>query len=543
MSGWGGAVAANPETMVDVLAQRAHANPDAPLVTFAGATTTTVGEVWASSEEVARTLLSRRTDLRPGDAVVTCIAPGQQLLEVLGGVARAGLVEVPLALDVPAGAAVSMARDSGAVAAVLGRAAVAANPALLELADAARVFLVDDGGPDDEVPGLPRLEELRADTPGPLPRLPSPGDPALVMSTSGTTGRPKGVLLPHFAGVRHARRVSTSMRYAPHDVLYNAFPWNHVNIRHAGLGAALVSGARLVAVPRFSASSFWATCRAEGVTAFNFMGAVAAILLRCPASADDRRHLVTRAYGGPAPAWLADAFRDRFGVRLIEAYACTELGDVTSNTVDDAVPGTAGRPLPEYEVRLVDDRDRPVSDGATGLIAVRPRFPHIRAVGYVGTVEDIADDGWTHTGDRGRFDSGGRLVFEGRHGDVVRRRGENISTWDVEAVVSRLPGVREVAAVGVPSEFTEEDLLLAVVPDDGVTVEAVRDWCGRHLPRHAAPRYVILLDHLPRNAATKVIKGALCTPEITRSADDSEQHGRGGPPPAADVELLPEPTP
>ncbi|GAA0514837.1 ATP-dependent acyl-CoA ligase [Paractinoplanes deccanensis] len=463
-----------PETVIDVLARRAAADPRAIVATFAGdpRRNLTVGELLRSAERIARLLASPSLGLLPGESVLTCLRPGPALVAVLAGVARAGLVEVPVTAD---GGTPSAGR-----VALLGTGALAGNPRLATIAPIVRT--VDDGG------GPGDLDDLR---PGPLGPRPGPGDPALVLSTSGTTGRPKGVLLPHFAGVRHARRVTASMRYGPDDVLYNAFPWNHVNIRHAGLLAALVSGARLVAVPRFSASAFWELCRAEGVTAFNFMGAVAAILLRGPA---DRAHRVTRAYGGPAPAWLAARFRERFGVQLVEAYACTELGDVTSNTLGEVAEGTAGRPVPEYDVRLDD-----------GRIAVRPRAKHISALGYVGSSEPPPE--WVLTGDLGDFDGDGRLVFRGRHADVIRRRGENISAWQVESVVAAMPGVREAAAVGVPSELTEEDLLVAAV--GAVTEEDVHAWCRDRLPRYAWPRYVVLLDALPRNAAAKVSKSRL----------------------------------
>jgi crotonobetaine/carnitine-CoA ligase len=523
-------VCAAPETIVDVLARRANVEPGARLVTFPEWGSVTVGEWSTLLEDCAGALLSAGGRLRPGDGVLTCIRPGPALLSVVGGVARAGLVEAPLTLDAPIASALAVIKAGGARVAVLGTAAVAANPDLRDLVGHVHVITVDDGAADG-IPRSVRLEELRADRRGRLPRPPSPGDPALVMSTSGTTGRPKGVLLPHFAGVRHARRVALSMAYGPRDVLYNAFPWNHINIRHTGLLAALVSGARLVAIPRFSASSFWDTCRAEGVTAFNFMGAVAAILLRNAPSDGDLRHRVTRAYGGPAPTWLAQSFRDRFGVQLIEAYACTELGDVASNTVDDVVTGTAGHPLPEYQVRILDETGNPVGSGDVGRIAVRPLAPHISALGYMGSVRaDARPDGWFDTGDRGRLDEGGRLVFAGRHSDVVRRRGENISTRDVEAVVERLPGVREAAAVGVCSEFTEEDLLLAVAPEsrNALSADVVHDWCRHHLPRHAWPRFVVLLDELPRNSSTKVDKGALRADDVVRSASDFEE----GRPPA-----------
>lgn len=160
---------------------------------------------------------------------------------------------------------------------------------------------------------------------------------------------------------------------------------------------------------------------------------------------------------------------------------------------------------------------------------------HISALGYVTNAgaRPSAVSEWTDTGDRGRWDAGGRLVFEGRSGDIVRRRGENISAWEVESVVGRLPGVREVAAVGIASELTEEDLLVAVVPDGpDLDAAAVRDWCRRHLPRHACPRYVALVEALPRNAATKVRKDELRAVEFVRSADDGEAGTRVAPVPA-----------
>ncbi|MBL7255541.1 AMP-binding protein [Paractinoplanes lichenicola] len=494
------AVTGRPETFVDVLTRRAEHDPDTVVATFLGEGGITAGDLLLGAERVARQLSSPTLALGPHASVVTCLRPGAALATVVAGVARAGRVEVPAALDTSGG-------GPRAEVALLGTAALAANPALATLAPT--VFTVDDGG------GPGTFDDLR---PGPLPRLPGPGDPALVLSTSGTTGRPKGVLLPHFAGVRHARRVSDSMRYGPDDVLYNAFPWNHVNIRHTGLLAALVSGARLLAVPRFSASAFWQICRDEGVTAFNFMGAVAAILLRTGET--DEEHRVTRAYGGPAPRWLAEQFRSRFGVQLIEAYACTELGDVTSNRLGDVTAGTAGKPLPEYEVTLRDAAGKPVPQGETGGITVRARHPHISTLGYVGTPGPPPE--WIATGDLGRFDEDGRLVFCGRHSDVIRRRGENISAWDVESAVAAMPGIREAAAVGLSSEFTEEDLLVAVVPARDVTPEDVHAWCRERLPRHAWPRYIAVLESLPRNGSSKVSKPALRDPALVAAAADLE---------------------
>lgn len=532
-------VTALPETMLDVLERRAAVVPEAELVRFEDGTSLRVGECHEEALAVARGLAGL---VAPGDRVVTCLRPGRRLIEVVFALARLGAVEVPLALDVRPAAARQLAGVTGARVLILGTDAVGGNPDLIALAaEMERVVLVREreqagvpgsvdpqellatpGGRSadpQELPALPGgrsvdLEELLA-SPGRLAAWrPGPADPAVVMATSGTTGRAKAALLPHFAGVRHARRVVRTMDIGADDVLFNVFPWNHINVRHAGLLPALISGATLVAHARFSASRFWETCRREGVTAFNFMGAMVAILERAPATETDHHHQVRRAYGGPAPEALTKRFQDRFGVQLLEAYACTELGDVAASTSAARRLGSAGRPVPEYEVVIRDDDDRPLPAGQTGQITAKPRAQSITFSGYAGddtATAKVLRDGWFRTGDRGWLDGDGFLYFAGRRADVIRRRGENIATWDVEQVVAAMPGVLEVAAVGVPSELTEEEVLVAVTLAPGAVLRApqVHAWCLDRLPRHAVPRYVRVLDDLPRNANAKVIKGEL----------------------------------
>ncbi|MEU4226678.1 AMP-binding protein [Nonomuraea sp. NPDC026600] len=541
-------VTALPETMLDVLERRAASTPEAELVRFEDGASLRVGECREGAIAVARGLAGL---VSPGDRVLTCLRPGPRLIEVLFALARLGAVEVPLALDTRLAAAEQLTATTGARVLITGTDAVHDNPDLRTLAARMdHVVLVTERGigrgtgrgtgreeaewgtgrgiereierqaergigrEEAGVPGSVDLDDLLA-SPGRLPAWrPGPADPAVVMATSGTTGRAKAALLPHFAGVRHARRVVRTMDYGPHDVLYNVFPWNHINVRHAGLLPALISGATLVAHSRFSASRFWDTCRHEGITAFNFMGAVAAILERAPATDTDHHHQVRRAYGGPAPEALTRRFLDRFGVLLLEAYACTELGDVAASTAGVRRPGSAGRPVPEYEVVIRDEDGLPLPAGQVGQITARPRTRSIVFAGYAGDDDatgKVLRDGWFWTGDRGRLDEDGFLYFAGRRADVIRRRGENIATWDVEQVVAAMPGVLEVAAVGVPSELTEEEVLVAVTVASGAVLRApqVHAWCLDRLPRHAVPRYVRVLDDLPRNTNTKVIKGEL----------------------------------
>ncbi|WP_284748208.1 AMP-binding protein [Amycolatopsis sp. RTGN1] len=492
-------------TPVDLLNSRSRQDPDRELVRFDDGTRLRIGDV----DEGSRALAARLR-VPPGTRVLTCVRPGRAAVNLLFGLARQGAVEVPLALDVAISGAESIRRSTGSTVLVAGTSALAGNPALHAMLNRVeRVVLVleDDPGPA----GHPFLDEL---PPAAVrEHLPAAGDLLVVLSTSGTTGRAKAAELPHFTALRHARRVAATMGYGPGDVLLNVFPLHHVNVRHTALLPALLTGARLVAHRRFSASRFWDICRAEGITAFNFMGAMLAILDRRPG--DDHDHAVRLAYGAPAPTELAARFLDRFGVRALEAYASTELGDVAANTPDDWRPGTAGRVVPEYEVAILDETGQALPSGRTGQITARARLPDMRFRGYAGdpgATAAVLRDGWFRTGDRGRLDADGYLTFAGRRGDVVRRRGENIATWDVEQVLRALPGVVDAAAVGVESDLTEQELLVVLATaDHALDGPAVRDWCRTRLPRHAQPRYVRITRELPRNGSGKVVKSLLPT--------------------------------
>lgn len=496
---------------MDLLNARSRRDPDRELVRFDDGTRLRIGDV----DEGSRALAARLR-VTPGTRVLTCVRPGRAAVELLFGLARRGAVEVPLALDVTLPAAEAIQRSTRAPVLIAGTSALTANPALLNLVE--RVVLIREDHPGPL--GHPFLDELPAA--GVREHRPAPGDALVVLSTSGTTGRAKAAELPHFAAVRHAQRVAATMGYGPGDVLFNVFPWHHVNVRHTALLPALLTGARLVAHRRFSASGFWDTCRDEGVTAFNFMGAVLAILDRRPGT--DHDHAVRLAYGAPAPAELVARFLDRFGVRALEAYASTELGDVAANTPGDWRPGTAGRVVPEYDVAILDENGRPLPPGQTGQIAARAKLPDMRFRGYAGdpgATAAVLRDGWFRTGDRGRLDADGFLTFAGRRGDVVRRRGENIATWDVEQVLRALPGVVDAAAVGVESDLTEQELLVVLATDRPLDGPAVRDWCRTRLPRHAQPRYVRIARELPRNGSGKVVK-ALLSSTVDESTWDAE---------------------
>jgi crotonobetaine/carnitine-CoA ligase len=487
-------------TVAELLGDRAHENPDGELVRLVGGQGWTAGDLWVRAASWACDLEQL---VPPGRVVVTAAEVGPDAIALTAAVSALGAVELPLAPDVSPEWAHRLATTAGAVAVVATSNLVERQPLLTALATDAGVPLV-------------QVDDLTADHRGAHRLRPRPmahTDPALIMTTSGTTGRTKAAVLPVGAPVRQARRVAAAMGHGPDDVLLNFFPWHHVNARHACFLPALLSGARMVVAPRFSASGFLDLVRAEGVTAFNFMGAVCAMLLAQPPTPYDREHRLRAAYGGPAPADLVAAFHERFGVTLRQAYACTELGDVAITAMHELRPGAAGHPLDDYDLRVVDAVGRTVPDGEVGELLVRPRHDGHAFLEYVGDEEATRDawqDGWFRTRDRVRLDDGW-LVVEGRLGDVIRRRGVNIDPQPVEQALSSHAHVAEAAAVGVSSDLTEDEVLAVVVPAPGASIDPDELWqhCRALLPCHAVPRYLAVATALPHNGSAKLDRSVL----------------------------------
>lgn len=503
----------------EAVRDRAESRPDGEVLRLAGGPGWSAERLIMRATDIARSLAAL---VRPGDTVATALLPGPAAVSLTTALSLLGAIELALPDDIAPPVARRLAQAAGCVLTVAAPTRLAREPVLAELGAHPRIPLIAEGQASGAVP----LEALVAE-PAALRRYqPELGTPALIVPTSGTTGYPKGALLPNGAGLAQAARVREAMAYGPQDVLLNFFPWQHINARHAAFLPAVLAGARLVIEPRFSASRLWQTAIAEPVTAFNFMGAVCAILLRTAESPADRAHQVTRAYGGPAPAWMVRDMARRFKVQLRQAYACTELGDVATSG-SGIRPGTAGRVVRDYEARVVDADGHPLPEGETGELVVRPRAAHLAFTGYVGDPAATAAawrDGWFHTSDRARIEDGW-LWFEGRSADVIRRRGINISAAEVENAVGALPSVAEVAAVGVPSELTEDEVMVVVVPAGGARVDpaALHRSLASLLPRHSVPRYISIEPALPRNESMKVLRHQLRARALPASVWDAEQ--------------------
>jgi crotonobetaine/carnitine-CoA ligase len=350
----------------------------------------------------------------------------------------------------------------------------------------------------------------------------------MVLFTSGTTGPSKGCVLSHRYAVRQAQLMIEHFGLRPDDVLYSPFPLFHLDASVLTVMPALVLGTTAAIGARFSASDFWAEVRRFGATVFDFMGATLTMLHKRPPAPDDTDHPVRLAWGVPVPEF-APEFEERFGLRLVEAYGSTDAGVPIYQPLDEPRrPGSCGRAIPQYDIAVVDDEDREVAAGKVGELVVRPNEPSLLSDGYYGQPEATLASRrnlWFHTGDLVRRDAEGYVYFVGRTTDSIRRRGENISAFEVEEVVKLHPLVLDAAAYGVPSELSEDDVMVAVVvrPGEVLAPADLVAFCAERMARHMLPRYVDVVAELPRTPTEKVEKAALRSRGITPSAWDRER--------------------
>lgn len=355
----------------------------------------------------------------------------------------------------------------------------------------------------------------------------TPQDPAVILFTSGTTGPSKGVVLSHSANFSVAYTACELMDYDETDCLYSMFPLFHVNARYTTVLVGLIAGCRVVLHNRFSASRFWDICREEGVTAFNFMGSMLTILMKQPENEKDADNPVKKIYGAPTPSGLYEKFTKRFGLKIAEVYGSTELGTAVANSPNSFKIGACGKEVPIYEVEIHDEEGCQVPTGVLGEIVVRPRKSGVMFNGYYGNSKATVEawrNLWFHTGDVGYMDSEGYLYFADRKKDVVRRKGENISSYEVESVINRHPKVEECTIIGVPSELSEEEVMAILVLKDNVQFDPVEllIYCENHLAHFAIPRYIRVVREFPRTPSQRIEKYKLRNEGITTDTWDRE---------------------
>jgi crotonobetaine/carnitine-CoA ligase len=350
-------------------------------------------------------------------------------------------------------------------------------------------------------------------------------DPMAILYTSGTTGPAKGALMSHHHCHSWAMAMAMNLGYSRTDSYFCALPLFHTDAQMFGVYLPLIFGTRATLVDGFSASRFWGQLRACGATATNMLGAMGVILSRADPMAEDADNPVRVCQCIPMVP-EQQVFERRFGLKLVTGYGQTETSFVTLDTAEDTRAGSCGRAHPDWDVAVVDEHDRPLPAGTVGEIVSRPRKNWSMFSGYyrndAKTVQTLRNL-WYHSGDAGVMDADGWLYYKHRLNEAIRRRGENISAYEVESIAEQHPDIVECAAFGVPSEFTEEDIMLVAMRRAGSSVqpaELVAHFAATS-PRHMVPRYVEITDALlPRTPTEKVARGALKQRGVTDQTFD-----------------------
>jgi crotonobetaine/carnitine-CoA ligase len=523
-------------TLLHGLRAWARERPEGVFLDFEDGPALTFGALDRRSDALAAALARR--GVGPGERIFALLRNRAELPVALFAAHKLGAIFVPINTELR-GAFLDHQFRNADPAVVLVEGDLLA--AFADLAPADRVTTLGVVGAPAAPPAMLagaepiELTALEADGgPGLSPREPGPAEIACIMYTSGTTGPSKGVLMPHahlwlFAhGSRRALRLTAEDRY------YICMPLFHANALLMQLGGTLLAGASAYVVRRFSPTRWLDDVRRSGATVTNGLGVIPEFIFRTPPRPHDRAHRLRVMMAVPIAAEWGAAFQERFGVPFLQGYGMTECNiPCYTDPGEPSEPGCAGAVLPEFELQVVDpDTDEPRAVGEVGEIVVRPREPSAFMAGYFRAPDKTVEawrNLWFHTGDAGWLDARGRLHFVDRLKDCIRRRGENISSFEVEQCLNAHPAIAESAVVGVKVSGAggEDEVLAVVAPRTGAAVDpvALLDWCVPRMPRFAVPRFVLLADRLDKTATGKILKQAYKEPAILTDAWDREAAG------------------
>jgi crotonobetaine/carnitine-CoA ligase len=363
---------------------------------------------------------------------------------------------------------------------------------------------------------LAPLDEHRGNDDTPRPDKPQPSDLACLIYTSGTTGPSKGCMLSYNFMCNLARLQLRAGPAAQEDITITPLPLFHMNAVCVGVLSNILVGARVAIVPRFSVSNFWPEVARSGATIASILGGMGAMLAQAPDNDAMKRCFgqIHTVRGNPFTEETKQIWRTRFGARQVggNGYGLTEACVVTSLPAGEyAAPGSSGKRIPDFDVRIVDDLDRELPPNTAGEVIVRPLRPDIMFQGYWRRPEEtlrLMRNCWFHTGDIGKFDAAGFFYFVDRKKDYLRRRGENISSFEMEAAFARHPDIAEVAVHAVPAVKGEDDVKVTAVlhPGASLTEEQLFHWSTDKVPYYALPRYIEFRESLPKNPQGRVLK-------------------------------------
>ena len=485
----------------------ARRRPDAPWL-LTDSRSWTFGEAHDRVEAYAAGW--ERLGVGRGSRVALLLEDSAEYVLMVAGLLRVGAVYMPVNPQFTGTYLGTVLRTLDPSAIVVG--SEVDDPEWSIIADAVPLVIVAGGPPRR---GRPKqrvvdLDELRLDGGHAAPVDQCPGDIASVLLTSGTTGPSKGVLSSHAAWFTGVEVTCQGRGVNEDDVFHLCTPMSHAASWALNVWSSLWSGRPMVICEKYSTSDFWPSVRRHGATQLCTIGPTHMWLWNRPEQPDDAVNPARVWTAVPLPGEMWQPFSDRFGLEaVVSMYGQTEVMPATMGDVRrQDKPGSSGAAHSGIELRVVDEHDREVASGTPGELLVRSSRPGAMFTGYLGTPGCRADSEWFRTGDLVTVDPDGDLYFVDRNSDHIRWRGHNVSSAEVEAVLARHPSVGEVAAYAVPCPEGEDDVMIAVVPRDGAAVDPreLVIFAAGQLPGYAVPRYVEVLDDLPRTATGKVEK-------------------------------------
>lgn len=520
------------DTLIAALDRAVAAHPDRVLFDFSG-DLYTYGQVDRLSTRLAHALAA--LGVKAGDTVVTML--DNNIDCVLGWIATNKLCAVSVPVNTALRGEFLRHQIADAKAAIV----------ICEAAFVERIAFVADALPDvtlvlhrgelaaSILPALAvaPLDAHRGSSEAAILVKPAPADLACIVYTSGTTGPSKGCMLSYNYMCNLARLQLRAGPATEHDITITPLPLFHMNAMCVGVLSNILVGARVAIVQRFSVSNFWPEVERSGATIASILGGMGGLLAQAP---DDPAMLrcvgqIHTVRGNPFTEESKAIWRQRFGARQVggNGYGLTEASVITSLAAgQQAAPGSSGKRIADFDVRIVDDLDRELSAGSPGEIVLRPQRPDIMFMGYWGRPADtmkLMRNMWFHTGDIGKFDADGFFYFVDRKKDYLRRRGENISSFEMEAAFAAHPDIAEVAVHALPSDKGEDDVKVTAILKDGCTLTAVAlfHWAVDAVPYYALPRYIEFRDSMPKNPQGRVLKYQLREEGRTAATWDLEE--------------------
>jgi len=467
----------------------------------------TYRDLWSRARRAATAFATQ--GVKPGEAVLVMLDNTIEFVDAWLGLALIGAIQVPVNTEYLGEILRHQVKDSGAWLMLIDQAYVSRVEALGVDRGVLRRLLVVGSGSRDWEAIFESATELPRDAVVPA----AEHDIVAIMYTSGTTGPSKGVRVAHAHAFTYAQHAGQAMQLAEGDVYFAPLPLFHIAGQWALVYASLQAGATAIVRRRFSVTDFWATVRESGATASFLLGAMANFLARQEPKPNDHDNPMDRMLLVPLIDDVDD-FRRRFGVRVCTCYGSTEVNVPIISDYSVTEPGIAGKPVPGFDIRIVDEHDTDVPVETVGELVVRSSEPWLLATEYHHNPEAslrLFRNLWLHTGDAFRKDADGNYFFVDRIKDYIRRRGENISSFEVEREVNAHPAVLECAAVAVKAASTEDDLKVVVVLKSGMTLEPeeLREFLRGRVPRFMVPDIVEVIAELPKTPTGKIQKHLL----------------------------------